>query len=154
MNLARIAAVTKIDYKAKAKNRIYREGIKGNYLYLIYEGKNIVYVGSCSYLVERISNHINWYSNIGDYMREDNWTEIKNLDIADIVNSKEEIEFIEYILIQELEPSWNVNSNKSDIYYTEREKDLVSSAMDMIDNLDYYFNAYRENYNSNYYYVD
>lgn len=140
--------------RLKAYAKDYNEANKGNYLYLIYRGKQIVYVGSCSYLSKRISNHINCHSNIAEYMREDNWIAIKTLDIADIVNSKEEREFIEYILIQELEPSWNVNSNKSDIYYTEREQDLVSSAMDIIDNLDYYFNVYRENYNSYYYYIN
>ena len=36
----------------------------------------------------------------------------------------------------------------------EKESDLVSYVLDIIENLEYYFTTYRENYNSNYYYVD
>lgn len=140
--------------KAKAKNKAYREEVKGYYLYLIYEGKQIVYVGSCSHLVERISNHINCHSNIADRIRKNTWTSIKYLDIGHLVNLKEEREFVEYILINELEPSWNVKGREKKLNDTEREQDLVSSALDIIDNLEYYFTTYRENYNSYYYYVN
>ena len=73
--------------KIQAYNKAYMEGLKGHYLYMIFEGKYVAYVGSCSYLSARISNHINCHSNIAKHMSRDEWTTIKTLDISDMVNS-------------------------------------------------------------------
>lgn len=132
--------------KIQAYNKAYMEGLKGHYLYIIYQGKRVAYVGSCSYLSKRISTHINCYSNIAKHMSRDEWTTIKTLDISDMVNSKEEREYIEHILIQELEPLWNSSSKHKGLDDEQREFDLGVEAVHILDNLEQYFVNYKENY--------
>ena len=133
--------------KLQAYKKAYEQGIKGHYLYIIYQGKRVAYVGSCSYLGKRISNHINCHSNIAKHMINDDWTTIKTLDIGERVNSKEEREFIEYMLIEELEPIWNGNTKHKGLENDEREADLSMEATDILENLEYYFKNYKENDN-------
>ena len=131
----------------KAYNKAYIQGLKGHYLYIIYQGKRVAYVGSCSYLGKRISSHVNCHSNIAKYMDNDDWTTIKTLDIGERVNSKEEREYIEYMLIEELEPMWNGNTKHKKLENDERETDLGMEATDILENLEYYFKNYKENDN-------
>ena len=79
-------------------------------------------------------------------MSRDEWTTIKTLDISDMVNSKEEREYIEHILIQELEPLWNSSSKHKGLDDEQREFDLGVEAVHILDNLEQYFVNYKENY--------
>lgn len=133
--------------KIQAYKKAYTQGLKGHYLYIIYQGKRVAYVGSCSYLSTRISNHIHCYSNIAKYMKNDDWTTIKSLDIGERVNSKEEREYIEYMLIEELDPMWNGNTKHKKLENNGREADLGMEASDILENLEYYFTNYKENDN-------
>ena len=151
-NKDRINAYNKAYYennkdRINAYKKAYIQGLKGHYLYIIYQGKRVAYVGSCSYLSTRISSHINCYSNIAKYMKNDDWTTIKTLDIGERVNSKEEREFIEYMLIEELEPMWNGNTKHKKLENDEREADLSMESTDILENLEYYFKNYKENDN-------
>lgn len=123
----------------------YKESIKGEYLYLIFESKDIAYVGSCNNIIDRVSSHTNGYSNIREYMLEDNWTEIRVLNIDDIVKSKKERLFVEATLIYELAPKLNKNRSIPSLDNIDREEKLTKFAFDLMDNIDEMFFEYKKN---------
>lgn len=101
----------KWQYENKAHIKQYYEKDKGYYLYIICNGEEVKYVGATEHLNYRLSNHVNCKSNIKELMSGDNWTEIKYLDISDIVANREEMLLLENVLIELYEPMYNKNMN-------------------------------------------
>ena len=101
----------KWQYENKAHIKRYYEKDKGYYLYIICNGEEVKYVGATEHLNYRLSNHVNCNSNIKELMSGDNWTEIKYLDITDIVANREEMLLLENVLIELYEPMYNKNMN-------------------------------------------
>lgn len=101
----------KWQYENKAHIKRYYEKDKGYYLYIICNGEEVKYVGATEHLNYRLSNHVNCNSNIKELMSGDNWTEIKYLDIIDIVANREEMLLLENVLIELYEPMYNKNMN-------------------------------------------
>ena len=133
--------------KLNAYYRQYREENLSHYIYLIYEGAEIIYIGSCNSL-NRLYNHCKGYSHIADKI-QGRWTEIKYLDIGEYMNSKHEREYIESIFIDEIEPTLNRNMNIK-IDDARREEELSMLAYDFLDLKDDIFITYKTNYDKIY----
>lgn len=127
----------------KEHNKQYREERKSHYLYMIYEGGQVVYIGSSSDVINRISGHISCNSNISDYMRLNQWTSIKFLNIEEYVHSKKEREFIENIFIEEICPYLNKIGANVGLDDTSREEVLSFVAYNLLDNIDELFTTYK-----------
>lgn len=132
--------------KLNAYYRQYREENLSHYIYLIYEGSEIIYIGSCNSL-NRLYNHCNGYSHISNKI-QDRWTSIKYLDIGEYINSKHEREYIESIFIYEIEPTLNRNMNIK-IDDAKRAEELSMLAYDFLNLIDDIFITYKTNDNIN-----
>lgn len=87
------------------------EESKGYYLYIICKNEEVQYVGATEVLSKRLNFHINCKSNIKNLMNSQDWTEIRYLDIIDIVANREEMLLLENALIELYGPMYNKNMN-------------------------------------------
>ena len=90
-------------------NKAYRESKRGNYIYFIMNHEEALYIGSTINLRARMDAHFS-NSNITHKLKEENWTNIKFLDIESFLNSENEINemlYCECLFIEMLEPAWN-----------------------------------------------
>lgn len=126
-------------YNEYQKN--YREDRKGYYLYIVLDGKKILYVGATEKIYQRISAHINGHSNIKDLMLSDNWTCIKYLDITNLVDNREELLFLENSLIDLYETKYNDKKN----IIRNMSQERIFSLMSEVHNLTQEWNVYAEN---------
>lgn len=110
--------------------RYYEEG-KGYYLYIICENNVIQYVGATEVLSKRLNFHINCKSNIKDLMSSDKWTEIKYLDITNVVANREEMLLLENTLIDLYKPMYNKVMNRIRNVDKLREFSLVAEVHDL-----------------------
>ena len=131
------------------KHRIYRENSKSNCIYFIKEHSNIVYTGSSQNIKYRVYNHLNLNSNLKSYIKENRWTNIEYIDIDDIFPnqtfSREDLYFIEHIIIRELNPSLNKHYNYS-IDDVIREFELTEIAYSILEHLEDYTITYKTNH--------
>ena len=84
----------------------YRDNMKGNYLYFIYCNNNIKYVGSTNNYKARLSNHLNCYTRIKDYIKEDLWDRIDVLEIEEDI-TRQDLFVLEQLFIDNILPCWN-----------------------------------------------
>lgn len=90
----------------------YRQKDKGYYLYIIMDKDNkVLYVGSTEHLYSRLHSHINCNSNIKDLMQTEKWDKIKYLDVTNLVYNREELNYLENMLIEVYETEWNTKLN-------------------------------------------
>lgn len=131
----------------KECQRAYREEHKGQYLYLIYRGKECVYVGSTNNIDGRISNHTNLHSNIKNHMKKRDWTSIKVLDLNPYLtdNADKERFFIEGLVIEMLEPSWNVAGKGTINIDHSRALELYGLMEEFLGSADRLFEVYKVN---------
>lgn len=131
-------------------NKQYREENKGYYLYFIYNYKECVYVGSTSNLNNRISSHINGHTHLKDKIST--WTSIKYIDLTDLLDSREELYFVEMACIELLSPPWNTVEPHINISH-DRALELYDLIEEYInaDKLELYktnYSAYKDLYNT------
>lgn len=129
--------------------RKYYNDRKHNYIYLIMENKQIMYVGSTvNDLSYRISGHINGYSSIHNYMIKNNWTSIKYIPIDEDITEKE-LRAIEQIFIDEMCPMLNqaIASNFDDISENRIEY-ITELAYEYLDYYEEYSKVYKVNYSN------
>ena len=126
----------------------YRQDRKHNFIYFIVEGKRIMYIGSTiNDLSFRISQHVNCYSNIRNYMKQNRWSKIKYISIDDDEITDRELRFIESVLIEEICPILNkVIMSKFDDIDEDRLQYLSEVAYEYLDNLENYIKTYKVNY--------
>ena len=111
----------------KEYGKQYYEENKGYYLYIICKNGVVQYIGATEHLITRLSKHINCHNNnTKELMTSENWTEIKYLDITDIVDNREEMLLLENILIELYEPMYNKNMNRIKNVDKLREFSLVA----------------------------
>lgn len=94
------------------RQKAYREKDKGYYLYIVMDKSNkVLYVGSTEHLYQRLHNHISCNSNIKEEMQTEKWDKIKFLDVTELVYFREELNYLENVLIEVYEPEWNTKLN-------------------------------------------
>ena len=105
----------------------WREDNKGYYLYIIRNSEEVFYVGATEHLNYRLSNHVNCNSsNTKNLMESDKWTEIKYLDITNVVANREEMLLLENSLIDLYKPMYNKVMNRIKNVDKLREFSLVA----------------------------
>lgn len=109
----------------------YYDENRGYYLYIICKNGVVQYVGATEHLNNRMSRHINYHSNIKDLMNSQNWTEIKYLDITNIVANREEMLLLENVLIELYQPSYNKVMNRIKGVDKLREFSLIAEIHDL-----------------------
>lgn len=109
----------------------WREDNRGYYLYIIRNGEGVLYVGATEVLSKRLNFHINCKSNIKNLMESDDWTEIKYIDITNVVASREEMLLLENVLIDIYEPMYNTRRNIIKNVDKLREFSLVAEIHDL-----------------------
>lgn len=96
----------------KEYKKEWEELHKGYYLYIILNKFNeVLYVGSTENIYTRIHNHLSCNSNIKELMQTEKWHKIKYLDVTDLVYNREELNYLENVLIEVYEPEWNTKLN-------------------------------------------
>ena len=131
-------------------NKRYRNDRKHNFVYMIIEGREIMYVGSTvNDLIYRISSHINLHSNIRNYMQKNVWTKIVYVSIEEEDITERELRVIEQIMIEEICPSLNQQcaSVFNDIE-DDRLQVVTELAYHLLDNLHTYCKVYKINYSN------
>lgn len=147
------------EYYANNRDKInqylkkYREDHLSHYIYIIFEDKALMYIGSCVDIVNRSSLHINCHSNIKNYMRLNKWSSIKYIDIGEYINSKQEREFIEHLLINECCPALNSKTSLKTLDDEVREEQLTSMGFEILDHMEL-FTTYKTNEEVDTYYID
>jgi hypothetical protein len=97
-------------YRAYKKNWDNKD--KGYYLYVILDKNNrVLYVGSTEHLKNRLGMHLSCNSNIKELMKTDKWDKIKYLDITNLVNNREELNYLENSLIELYDTEYNNQLN-------------------------------------------
>lgn len=121
--------------KVKAGNRKAKQKRIGNYVYFIMgiNAENndfeILYIGSCSDMSERMSNHFNGHSNL-----ERTWEEWKAIGLCGVNYieiegiTMDERECIEKYFIQSHETLLNSNLPPDKVESEERRKELIQIA--------------------------
>lgn len=138
-------------------NKQYNKNRKSHYIYVINRHQEALYVGACSYVNTRVSNHINGYvDTTRDYMLSGEWTSIYYISVAEYVSSKLEREFLEYAIIELILPKLNKMDRDIELNNSDLEEKLMEVAQDIIDlNL---FEIYKTNNNkgenADMYYID
>lgn len=131
-------------YSAYGKS--YRESLKGNYIYVIKEHGDYMYLGSSQNLRYRVMyGHLNLSSNISSYIKENRWTSIEYIEL-DQELSREDLYFIEHIIISELCPKLNKQHNYS-LTDIQREEELTDLAFNILDHLEDLLITYKINDN-------
>ena len=131
------------DWRENNKNYMkqWLEDNKGYYLYIICKNEEVQYVGATEVLSKRLNFHINCKSNIKNLMNSQDWTEIRCLDIIDIVANREEMLLLENVLIELYEPSYNKVMNRIKSVDKLRELSLLAE----IHNLNQHWELYTKN---------
>ena len=94
--------------------KAYREEHKdrGYYLYIILNNNEILYVGATESIAYRIEQqHLKGHSHIKELMLSDRWTNIKYLDITNLVKNREEMLLLENSLIELYNTDYNNKKN-------------------------------------------
>lgn len=129
----------------------YYNDRKHNYIYLIMEGKQIMYVGSTvNDLSYRISNHINYHSSssIRNYMKRNTWTSIKYIPIDEDITEKE-LRAIEQIFIDEMCPILNQATASTFENMSEDSIEFITElAYEYLDYYEEYAKTYKINYSN------
>lgn len=108
-------------------NKQYGEEMQGYYLYMIMENDTIQYIGKTNRIDRRISNHINGYSSSTKHIFEQGkWTEIKLLNVTDLVQDDIELRVLENELINLYKPSCNVVTSTNYLLHNSRLFELMS----------------------------
>ena len=96
-------------------------------------------------------------NNLYDLFKPNNYIEKECATVirqSIMLSVAEEREYIEYMLIKELEPLWNSSSKHKGLDDKKREFDLGMEAIHILDNLEQYFVNYKENYGKINWFVD
>lgn len=117
---------------------------KSNYIYIIKRCLEPLYVGSCADITKRISKHVTGsVPTTKDYMIHNEWTSIVYLDVSEYVSNKLEREFLEYAIIELINPKLNVLERNIILNDDLKEEHLMEVAKDLIDSD--LFKIYKEN---------
>lgn len=117
---------------------------KSNYIYIIKRCLEPLYVGSCNNIAKRVSSHVRGsVPTTREYMLSNEWTSIIYLDVSEYVSNKLEREFLEYAIIELINPKLNVLERNIILNDDLKEEYLMEVAKDLID-LDS-FKIYKEN---------
>jgi len=109
-------------------NKQYDEEMQGHYLYMIMNGDTIQYIGKTNRIDRRISNHINGHSpNTKHIFEFGKWTEIKFLDVTDLVDDDVELRVLENDLINLYKPSCNVVTSTNYLLHNSRLFELITA---------------------------
>lgn len=96
----------------KEYKKEWEELHKGYYLYIILNKFNeVLYVGSTENIYTRIQQHISCNSNIKKLMQTEEWDKINYLDVTTLVYNREELNYLENVLIEIYETKWNTKRN-------------------------------------------
>lgn len=107
----------------------YRESHKGYFLYVVMSKDNeVLYVGSTTRIWQRVSAHVNGFSNIKQLMETNKWSSIKYIDVTNKLDlrNRGELDYLENSLIQLYEPKWNKKLNIIKDMDKLREFELIS----------------------------
>lgn len=111
-----------------AYNKGYGLNKQGYFLYMIMQEEVIQYIGKTNRIDRRISNHINGYSSSTKHIFEfGKWTEIKVLDVTDLVQDDIELRVLENELINLYKPSCNVATNTNYLLHNSRLFELITA---------------------------
>ena len=117
---------------------------KSNYIYIIKRYLEPLYVGSCNNITKRVSNHVRGsVPTTREYMIQGEWTSIVYLDVTEYVSSKLEREFLEYAIIELINPKLNILERSIALNDDSKEEYLMEVAKDLIDSNS--FKIYKEN---------
>ena len=117
---------------------------KSDYIYIIKRCLEPLYIGSCSNITKRVSNHVTGsVPTTRDYMLQGEWTSIIYADVSEYVSNKLEREFLEYAIIELINPKLNKMERSITLNDDLKEEYLMEVASDLI-NLDL-FKIYKEN---------
>ena len=117
---------------------------KSNYIYIIKRCLEPLYVGSCNNIAKRVSSHVRGsVPTTKEYMIHNEWTSIIYLDVSEYVSSKLEREFLEYAIIELIDPKLNILERSIVLNDDSKEEHLMEVAKDLIDSDD--FKIYKEN---------
>lgn len=108
---------------------------KSNYIYIIKRCLEPLYIGSCNNITKRVSNHVRGsVPTTREYMLHNEWTSIIYVDVSEYVSNKLEREFLEYAMIELMNPKLNIlersivlNDDSKEEYLMEVAKDLINS---------------------------
>lgn len=132
------------EYSAKNRemlneyNRYYYDIKKSHYIYFVYDSSsNLVpcYVGSCADMYRRYYKHMNSFTNLLDKC-DRNITQIKYIEVDNIVDSYNERIYIEHTLINLLQPIHNSICYLPKIDNAAREEELIEEAETILMQLD------------------
>ncbi|MDM0622595.1 GIY-YIG nuclease family protein [Clostridium perfringens] len=129
---------------AEHYNKYHRGFYKNNksfYLYIIEDKDNVIrYSGITSSMVNRVSAHMNCrVSATRELFKNNNWKFYKFVDLADVVNSENELKILENVMMGDLNTYKNSDSIK-DIDKKRREE--------LLEEFKYHdFKVYKENIN-------
>lgn len=80
---------------------------------MIHNGKKVQYVGKSWLINDRISNHVNGHVlSTQRVFKRGRWTEIKAMDVSEIVNNDMELKILENELIEMYKPKYNKVINR------------------------------------------
>lgn len=120
---------------------------KSNYIYIIKRCLEPLYIGSCNNITKRVSNHVTGsVPTTREYMIHDEWTSIVYLDVSEYVSNRLEREFLEYAIIELINPKLNILERNITLNDDSKEEHLMEVAQDLIDSD--LFKVYKENENN------
>ncbi|MGU9296477.1 GIY-YIG nuclease family protein [Clostridium perfringens] len=96
------------DYKKEWTQRKKRP-----FIYVIYNGEEVLYIGITEHLNQRITNHTCGYvKTTRELFKSKEWTHISALDVGKLVNNVMELRAIENELISVYRPKYNKFKNR------------------------------------------
>lgn len=111
-----------------AYNKGYNNSKQGHYLYMIMENDTIQYIGKTNRIDVRTSCHITGHCNSTKHLFElDKWSEIKFLDVSDLVQDDVELRVLENELINLYKPSCNVVTSTNYLLHNSRLFELITA---------------------------
>ena len=132
-----------LQWYCKECNKKYQDVGKSAYIYLIYQDKEIVYIGSTNNIKKRICNHLNYNTNLRNYIKKNTWSEIRYIEFEGI--SRQELYYIEGVFIEEMIPSLNQVKVSCSIS-SDRLQEVSELAYETLEHFQEVSEQYKKNY--------
>lgn len=112
----------------KEYNKNYNNVSKGYFLYIVVNNNEILYIGKTSRIDKRISSHVTCKvqstKNIFEFGK---WTEVKYIDLTEVVADDVELRVLENELINLYKPSCNVVTSTNYLLHNSRLFELITA---------------------------
>lgn len=112
----------------KEYNKNYNNVSKGYFLYIVINSNEILYIGKTSRIDKRVSQHVTCKVPSTKHIFEfGKWTEVKYIDLTEVVADDVELRVLENELINLYKPSCNVVTSTNYLLHNSRLFELITA---------------------------